>query len=93
MNNGNYGIVGNSRSNFDPKPNNGQNDFWIFEIDVKANSSLFWQKTFGGSKIDIANDFIQYANNEIVIVGESQSNNQDVTENKGSNDLWIIKLK
>ena len=85
--------MGNSRSSFNEKPNNGQNDFWMFEIDNKANSSIYWQKTFGGSKIDNATDFFQTKNNEIVIVGESQSNNQDVTENKGSNDLWIIKLK
>lgn len=93
LSNGNYGVVGNSRSSFNEKPNNGQNDFWMFEIDNKANSSIYWQKTFGGSKIDNATDFFQTKNNEIVIVGESQSNNQDVTENKGSNDLWIIKLK
>lgn len=91
--NGNFGIVGNSRSSFDGKPNNGQNDFWMFEIDNKPNSNIYWQKTFGGAKIDDATDFFQTTNNEIVIVGESQSNDHDVPENKGSNDLWMIKLK
>ncbi len=93
LSNGNFAIVGNSRGTFNGKPNNGQNDFWIFEIDNKANTSLYWQKTFGGSKIDIATDFYQNSKNEIVIVGDSQSNNMDVPENKGSNDLWMIKLK
>jgi hypothetical protein len=73
--------------------NKGENDYWVFEIDNKANSSVFWQKTFGGSKIDIATDFYQTASKEIIIVGESQSNDFDVQENKGSNDLWMVKLK
>lgn len=93
LNNGNYGIVGNSRGTFHSKPNNGQNDYWMFEIDNKANSNSYWQKTFGGSDIDIATDFFQTQNNEIIIVGESQSNNNDVPQNKGSNDLWVMKLK
>jgi hypothetical protein len=91
--NGNFGVVGNTRSTFDGKLNNGQNDYWMFEIDNKPNSNLYWQKTFGGSKIDIATDFFQTSTNEIVIVGESQSNDIDVPQNKGSNDLWMIKLK
>jgi hypothetical protein len=91
--NGNFGVVGNSRNSFDGKLNKGQNDYWMFEIDNKPNSNLYWQKTFGGSKIDIATDFYQTATNEIVIVGESQSDDQDVPQNKGSNDLWILKLK
>jgi hypothetical protein len=93
LSNGNYGIIGNSRSNFNNQENKGQNDYWMFEIDNKANSSIYWQKTFGGTKIDTATDFFQNSNNEIVIVGESQSNNQDVPNNKGFNDLWLIKLK
>ncbi len=93
LSNGNYGVVGNSRSNIEGKPNNGQNDFWMFEIDTKANSNLYWQKTFGGSKIDTATDFFQNSKKEIIIVGESQSDDQDVPINKGSNDLWMIKLK
>jgi hypothetical protein len=93
LSNGNFGIVGNTRSSFDGKLNNGQNDYWMFEIDNKPNSNLYWQKTFGGSKTDIATDFFQSSNNEIIIVGESQSNDIDVPQNKGSNDLWMIKLK
>jgi hypothetical protein len=91
--NGNFGVIGNSRSSFNEKPNKRQNDYWMFEIDNKPNSSLFWQKTFGGSKVDVATDFFETKNKEIVIVGESQSADQDVPNNRGSNDLWIIKLQ
>lgn len=93
IHNGNFVVVGNTRGNLGENSNKGENDYWAFEIDNKANSKLFWQKTFGGSKIDIATDFYQTANKELVIVGESQSNDFDVTQNKGSNDLWVMKLK
>ena len=32
-------------------------------------------------------------NKELIVVGESQSKDMDVPENKGGNDLWMIKLK
>jgi len=93
VDNNRFVVVGNTRGNLGDNTNKGENDYWVFEIDNKANSSIFWQKTFGGSKIDIATDFYQTASKEIIIVGESQSNDFDVQENKGSNDLWMVKLK
>ena len=91
--NGNFVVAGNSRGTFDGNPNKGENDFWLFEIDNKANSNIYWQKTFGGSNIDIATDFYQTSKKELIVVGESQSSNQDVPENKGGNDLWVIKVR
>lgn len=91
--NGNFVVVGNSRGTFNEKPNNGQNDFWLFEIDNKANTKLYWQKTFGGANIDIATDFYETSQRELIIVGESQSNSLDVPSNKGETDIWAIKLK
>lgn len=91
--NGNFVVVGNSRGTFEGKPNNGQNDFWLFEIDNKANTKLYWQKTFGGLNIDLANDFFETSKRELIIVGESQSNSLDVPSNNGGNDLWAIKLE
>jgi hypothetical protein len=93
ISNGNFVVVGNSRGSFDANPNKGENDFWLFEIDNKANSNLYWQKTFGGSNIDIATDFYQTSKKELIVVGESQSNDHDVSFNKGGNDLWVIKVK
>lgn len=92
LSNGNFGIVGNTRSNLNNSLK-GENDFWFLEVDNKANSKVYWQKTFGGSNIDIAKDFYQNNNNEIFIVGESQSSDFDVNINRGNNDLWMLKLK
>lgn len=92
LSNGNFGIVGNTRSNLNNSLK-GENDFWFLEVDNKANSKVYWQKTFGGSNIDIAKDFYQNNYNEIFIVGESQSSDFDVNLNRGNNDLWMLKLK
>lgn len=93
LKNGKFGIVGNTRGSVENNFNNGQNDFWYLEIDNRPNSPIHFQKSLGGTEIDIAADFIQTKNNEILIVGESQSNDKDVPDNKGLNDLWMVKLK
>ncbi|MCF7559798.1 hypothetical protein L3X39_04045 [Sabulilitoribacter multivorans] len=85
-------ISGNSRSSDgDVLSNFGQNDAWVLKIDADAN--LIWQKTIGGSEIDFANDAVELNDGTILIAGESNSNNFDITENKGFTDLLIIKLK
>lgn len=85
-------IAGSSRSaNGDVALNNGQNDAWI--ITVNESGNLLWQTTIGGSKIDFAYDAIQKTNGDYIIVGESQSNDGDVLQNKGFSDLLIITLK
>ncbi|HEY0092303.1 MAG TPA: hypothetical protein VGB43_07450 [Flavobacterium sp.] len=91
--NDNFVVVGNTRGSFEGSTVQGDNDFWLFEIDNMPNTAIHWQKTFGGSGIDIATDFAKTSNNSLMIVGESQSNDFDVPENKGGIDLWSIKLK
>lgn len=90
---GKYVVVGNTRSSLAGNSNKGENDFWTFEIDNKANSGLLWQKTFGGSKIDMATDLAICPNGDLVVVGESQSNDYEVSLNKGGNDLWVLRIR
>ena len=52
-----------------------------------------WQKTFGGSSYDFAYDAKETKDKGIVIIGETESNDYDVIENKGIKDLLIIKVK
>lgn len=88
---GGFLISGSSRSADNEFTNKGQNDALILKID--ANGNLLWQKTVGGTEIDFCYDAIELTNGEIIAVGESSSNNQDITTNKGFSDLLIIKLK
>ncbi len=85
-------ISGSSRSlDGDISNNNGQNDAWVVKIDASAN--LKWQKTIGGSDIDFAYDAIELDDESVIVVGESNSSNIDIPENKGFTDLLIFKIK
>lgn len=72
--------------------NLGSGDFWI----VKTNDvgSIQWQKTLGGSGMDIFASIQQLADGSYIMGGYSASNiSGDKTENsKGEEDFWIVKL-
>lgn len=79
--------------------NHGDFDFWV----VKLNSTgdIEWQKCFGGTLTDEANDIKQTSDGGYIIVGTTDSNDGDVSGNNGftlkgqiygSRDIWVIKL-
>lgn len=85
-------ISGSSRSaDGDLSSNQGQNDAWLLKLD--ANANITWQKTIGGLNLDYAYDAIELENKNIVAVGESESSNGDIPENKGFTDALVIKIK
>jgi len=71
--------------------NYGDNDFWILKIN--DNGNIQWQKTLGGSNLDLAHDIIELENGKIIVVGETNSYDYDVHDNKGANDMLVIKIK
>lgn len=90
--NNDYIIAGNSRSSDgDLTKNNGQNDAWIFKIN--SDGLLQWQTSSGGSLVDLLLDVTELSDGTIITVGQSNSNDIEISENKGFNDLLILKLK
>ena len=47
---------------------------------------------FGGSEIDEAFGIIKSSDGNYVIVGDTRSNDKNVSHNNGASDLWIIKI-
>lgn len=89
--NNDYIIAGNSRSSDgDLTKNNGQNDAWIFKIN--SDGLLQWQTSSGGSLVDLLLDVTELSDGTIITVGQSNSNDIEISENKGFNDLLILKL-
>ncbi|WP_298531321.1 hypothetical protein [uncultured Algibacter sp.] len=89
---GNFLISGSSRSlDGDLSENKGQNDAWLLKINPEG--TLLWHKTIGGSNIDFAYDAIELNDKSIITIGESSSNDGDISTNKGFSDLLIIKTK
>lgn len=92
LQNGDYAIAGSSKSNsIDASGNYGQNDFWIIKINDSGN--LLWQKNFGGSQLDFATGITETTDQKLVVSGNTQSSDNDISLNKGVKDALIIQIK
>lgn len=84
-------LVGSSDSNdVDISANKGSYDFWVVKVDNIGN--LIWEKSFGGSEIDEAHSISKTADGNYLILGDSRSNDQDISNSKGAADIWLIKI-
>lgn len=90
-NDGGYIIAGYTNSNNgDITGFQGITDFWI--VKLTTNGTIEWQKTLGGTHIDYARSIQQTIDGGYIVIGETYSNNGDVTGNHGSLDYWVVKL-
>ena len=71
--------------------NYGNNDFWVIKISEEGD--LLWQKNFGGSGLDLAYDLVETQNGHIYVIGDTESNDYDIEQNKGAKDLLVVKIK
>jgi hypothetical protein len=87
---GNFFVAGTTRSNDLMIGNNkGAADIWL--IKISPDGELIWENTYGGSNFDTALD-MKLASDGLLICGSSRSADGDLSQNKGQNDLWIMKL-
>lgn len=87
-----YIVTGYSQSSDnDVKGNFGGNDFWILKISEEGD--LKWQRNYGGSRLDLAYDAFETIDGDIVVVGETESNDIEIDLNKGLKDVLVIKIK
>lgn len=75
---------------FNVTENKGKKDFWVLKL--YKDSSIQWQKTFGGSGDDVARSIQQTSDGGIIVAGYTTSNDGDISVNKGKNDVWVIKF-
>jgi len=68
----------------------GVGEFWCHKIDLEGN--ILWRKYFGGTNNDRSYDSIETAEGNFIIVGSSESSDNDISYPKGSYDIWVIKL-
>jgi len=88
---GNFVIAGDTRSSDNDVSNNkGAADLWL--IKISPDGDLIWEKTIGGTSFDVARAIIKCQNNGFVLAGSSRSSDIDVSENKGQNDAWVVKV-
>ena len=56
------------------------------------NPGIIWEKTYGGTRVDIANKIINTNDGGYLIVGSSSSTDQDISQYNGNSDVWVVKL-
>ncbi|RMB58605.1 hypothetical protein EAX61_09925 [Dokdonia sinensis] len=84
-------MVGSSESDdFDITNPKGSYDFWAVKID--SNGNLQWQKNYGGSETDTAYAITTTADGNYIIAGDTRSADGDITNFKGTADVWIVKI-
>lgn len=57
-----------------------------------AGNPLRWQKSYGGTSVDIAYSIDQTSDGGYIVAGSTSSNDMDVTTNYGAEDFWVLKL-
>ena len=88
---GGYILAGNSNSiNGDVTGHHGSGDYWVVKINVDGD--IQWQKSLGGTGLDLAYSVQQTTDGGYIVTGWSNSINGDVTGNHGNGDYWVVKI-
>ena len=90
-NDGGYIFTGYTMSDDgDVTGNHGGGDMWVVRLDTSGN--ILWQKCYGGTGRDSGSSIIELRDGNFSVCGNTYSSDGDSTENKGSSDLWLIKI-
>ena len=86
-----YIVAGEAQSTDGDVTNNLYgSSFWALKLNFEGK--IEWQKALGGSGIDRANQVIQTKEGGYILVGQTYSNDGDVSGNHGDFDYWVVKL-
>ncbi len=88
---GDFLIIGTSES-LDVDISNPKGSYDIWTILINSNGEMIWEKSFGGSGIDQAKSVINDFNGSYKIIGSSFSQDKDISNPKGSSDIWLITI-
>lgn len=69
----------------------GSYDAWVFKAD-QTDGQLIWQRSCGGSNLDIARGLTKTNDGGFAAVGLTTSLDGDVTGGFGGQDIWIVKF-
>ena len=87
-----YLVFGETRSDDGNVSNNhGDRDIWIVNIDSKGN--ILWERCYGGSGPELANNIIKADDNTYYFGAWTWSDDGDIQSgNHGGYDRWIVKI-
>ncbi len=68
----------------------GSDDMLITKLN--ADGTVQWSRVLGGSSEDRAVDLLEASDGSILVVGNTYSDDGDVTANQGETDIWVVRL-
>jgi hypothetical protein len=77
------------RGAYHPLVSKGGRDILVIKVDSIGN--YIWSKCYGGSGEDTGAKLLNTSDGGFIITGTTNSNNLDVSNNRGGTDNWIIK--
>ncbi|MBL0097330.1 MAG: hypothetical protein IPP46_13245 [Bacteroidetes bacterium] len=89
---GGYILAGGTKSD-DQQLNNNKGGYDFLVARVNSAGSLRWCRNYGGSSDEIASGLQQTSAGDIIVAGSTTSNDNNVSNNKGGSDYWVVRLK
>ena len=74
---------------YDISNTRGSYDFWIIKVD--GNGNLIWERSLGGTGIEISQDIAKTDDGGYVVAGHTFSDDIDIAVNHGESDMWLVK--
>lgn len=68
----------------------GDSDIWIVKVDPSGN--ILWEKNYGGSDEDVVEDLAVTADGGFAFIGNTYSNDHDVSSLLGTGSMWLVRL-
>jgi hypothetical protein len=84
------GVTKSTDGDISDNPWPGLSNIWILKITKQGE--ILWESVHGGSKIDWMRDMEVTDDGGIIALSLSNSDDGDVSNPNGSDDLWLIKL-
>ena len=89
--NGDFIVIGTSESNdYEISSSKGSYDMWVIKLD--NNGNLLWEKSFGGKGYDGGQAVIENSYGNIMILGQTNSFDGDITNPLGSSDFFLVNI-
>lgn len=66
--------------------------FSCFGASGRTQPGIQWQRSYGGSKDDVATDVKSTADGGYIVLGTTESGDGYLSGNKGDKDIWVLKV-
>lgn len=81
---------GGQGNDFTREPLHGVGEFW--GVKTNALGEIQWRRFFGGTNNDRSYEVVEVNDGGFLMIGNSESNDFDITDPKGSYDFWAVKI-